>query len=57
MPAKNAGQLRAAYAAAKKGQAWGKEMIAKTPEKMQSRMMKGTHPKGGGKRGKSKGRR
>ena len=45
MPAKSAAQLRAAYAAAERGEAWGKEMIAKTPRAKRSRMMKGTKPK------------
>jgi len=31
MPAKSKAQLRAAYAAAKRGEEWGREMVAKTP--------------------------
>lgn len=41
MPAKSKAQLKAAYAAAAKGQAWGKKMIEHTPRKARSRMMKG----------------
>ena len=37
MPAKNCAQLRAAYAADGRGEAWGKEMIEKTPEAMKER--------------------
>lgn len=41
MPAKNRAQLKAAYAAASRGEAWGKKMVAHTPRKMRSKMMKG----------------
>jgi len=39
-PAKNKAQLKAAYAAASRGESWGKEMVAKTPRKKRSRLMK-----------------
>ena len=41
MPAKSKAQLRKAYAAANRGEAWGKEMVAKTPRATRSRLMKG----------------
>jgi len=37
MPAKNCAQLRAAYAAQAKNEAWGAEMIEKTSEAMKER--------------------
>lgn len=40
MPAKSRAQLRKAYAAAARGESWGKEMVAKTPRKTRSRLMK-----------------
>lgn len=40
MPAKSKAQLKAAYAAASKGKSWGKKMVAHTPRKTRSRMMK-----------------
>ena len=40
MPARSRAQLRAAYAAASRGESWGKEMVAKTPRKTRSRLMK-----------------
>jgi len=47
MPAKSKAQLKAAYAAAHRGETWGKEMIAKTPRQTRSRLMKGkSHGKG-----------
>jgi hypothetical protein len=40
MPAKSKAQLKAAYAAKGRGEKWGKEMVAKTPRKTRSRLMK-----------------
>jgi len=40
MPARSREQLKKAYAAAGRGEAWGKEMIAKTPRKRRSALMK-----------------
>jgi len=37
MPAKNCDQLRAAYAAADRDEAWGKEMVKETPRAMRER--------------------
>jgi hypothetical protein len=51
VPAKNKAQLKGAYAAAGRGEAWGKEMVAKTPRATRSRMMKGkSHSKSKGRR-------
>jgi len=47
MPAKSKAQLKAAYAAAARGESWGKEMIAKTPRTKRSRLMKGKGKKRG----------
>lgn len=44
MPAVSAAQLRAAYAAANRGEGWGKKMVAHTPKTTQSRLLKGTKP-------------
>jgi hypothetical protein len=40
MPAQSGKQLRKAYAEARKGKAWAKHMIAKTPRKTRQRMMR-----------------
>ena len=50
MPAKSKAQLKAAYAASSRGEAWGKEMIVKTPRGKRSRLMKGGKKRGKGKR-------
>jgi len=38
MPARSGAQLRAAYAAAARGESWGKEMIRKTPRTLRRRL-------------------
>lgn len=40
MPAKSKAQLKAAYAAAGRGEKWGKRMVEHTPRKTRSRLMK-----------------
>ena len=40
MPAKSRKQLKKAYAEAAKGKTWAKDMIAHTPKKTRSKLMK-----------------
>jgi len=40
-PATSRRQLRKAYAAAGRGEAWGKKTVAHTPRKTRSKLMKG----------------
>lgn len=40
MPAKSRKQLKKAYSAAGRGESWGKRMVAHTPRKTRSRLMK-----------------
>ena len=40
MPAKSRKQLRKAYAAAGRGEKWGKRMVAHTPRAKRSRLMR-----------------
>ncbi len=41
MPAKSKKQLKKAYAAADRGEEWGKRMVAHTPRRARKRLMKG----------------
>ena len=53
MPAKNPGQLRAAFSAQGRGEAWGAEMVSATPDALKKRWMSTTKPKNAKKRKKA----